>query len=206
MSLRFALQICLLIVAILAYAIFSHSKQSTFVGGLDEESIQKPLDCNLVELKPSSDDDDLESRMIHKRDIYDGLNKLVSSADVDPLITGRLYEHKDHLRSMYSERVGDTNACVPRGEYHKWGLTEFSSSGGPGDVGYDVGPYGLNEYGNSNKATDDGMPPQWNMPSTPIRWYSPHKRDYYGIHGPTPYTEGLFTLNEPDHDPLVGGD
>lgn len=199
--LRFALQILFVIVIVAAYYYYTNYVQSDFT-----PKREHVLDCNLVEVPPSSHDDDLEPRMVHKRDVYEQLSKFVTTADVDPLITGKLYEHKDHLRNVYSERVGDHNACVPRDADHKWGLTEFSSSGGVGDVGYDVGPYGLNEYGNSSAGTDDGIPPEWRLPTTPVRWYSPHKRDYYGENGPTPYTEGLYKLNEADHDPLVGDD
>ncbi len=126
--------------------------------------------------------------------VYEELNRLYSTADVDPLITGGLYAHNDFVRDVYAERTSHGNV---------YGLTEYSSSGGPGDVGVDIGPYGLAEYGGREIGFDDGIPPEWALPSTPVRWYAPKKRDYYGPDGPTPYTVGLYSLQEPDHDPLL---
>ena len=127
--------------------------------------------------------------------VYESLTRLYSTADVDPLITGNLYAHNDFVRNVYAERTSDGDV---------YGLTEYSSSGGPGDVGVDIGPFGLAEYGGREFGFDDGVPEEWNMASTPVRWYAPEKRDYYGPDGPTPYTEGLFPIQEPDHDPQVG--
>lgn len=129
-----------------------------------------------------------------RRSVYAALNRLYSTADVDPLITGRLYEFSDGVRNVYAERTshGDIQ-----------GLTEYNSSGGPGDVGVDVGPFGLDEYGGRVAGFDDGIPEAWRLPSTPVRWYAPRQRDYYGPEGPTVYAEGLYTLSEPDHDPLM---
>jgi len=126
--------------------------------------------------------------------VYEELNRLYSTADVDPLITGGLYAHNDFVRDVYAERTSHGNV---------YGLTEYSSSGGPGDVGVDLGPFGLAEYGGREIGFDDGIPSEWQMPSTPVRWYAPKQRDYYGPEGPTPYTEGLYPVQEPDHDPLM---
>ena len=142
-----------------------------------------------VEARPSSDPDTPE-----RRSVYGALSRLYSTADVDPLVTGQLYAYADGIRNVYAQRTshGDVQ-----------GLTEYSSSGAPGDTGVDVGPYGLDEYGGSVVGYDDGIPETWRMESTPVRWYGPRQRDYTGPEGATPYSEGLCPLSEPDHDPLV---
>jgi hypothetical protein len=115
---------------------------------------------------------------------------LYSTTDIDPLITGQLFA--DRPRHEYASRVG-------RGYGTNYGLSEFSSSGLPGQVGVSVGPLEMaDEVGR-----DDGIPETWDMPSTPIQFYRPRRRDYFGVEGPTPYTEGLLPLSEPDHDPLM---
>jgi hypothetical protein len=129
-----------------------------------------------------------------RRSVHAALSRLYSTADVDPLITGQVYTHTDGIRNVYAERTS-------HGDVH--GLTEYSSSGGPGDVGVDVGPFGLAEYGGKEIGFDDGIPAPYTLPSTPIRWYGPKQRDYYGPEGPTVYSEGLYSLTEPDHDPLM---
>ena len=129
-----------------------------------------------------------------RRSVYAALNRLYSTADADPIITGNLYAWSDGVRNVYAERTS-------HGDVH--GLTEYSSSGGPGDVGVDVGPYGLAEYGGKQIGYDDGIPEDYALPSTPVRWYGPRQRDYYGVEGPTVYAEGLYTISEPDHDPLM---
>lgn len=129
-----------------------------------------------------------------RRSVYSALSRLYSTADADPLITGQLYGFSDGVRNVYAERTshGDIR-----------GLTEYSSSGGVGDVGIDIGPFGLDEYGGRAAGFDDGIPGPWALPSTPVRWYAPKQRDYYGPEGPTVYSEGLYSLWEPDHDPRV---
>jgi len=123
------------------------------------------------------------------------LGRLYSTADVDPLVTGQLYGHADNMRNVYAQRTSLGNT---------WGLTEYSSSGGTGDVGVDIGPDGLAEYGARHQiGYDDGIPEAWALPATPVRWYRPAQRDYYGPEGPTVYSENLFNLTEPDHDVLV---
>jgi len=125
-----------------------------------------------------------------------------SSADHDPIITGQLYADRD--RCVYASRTSLNDV---------YGLQEYSSSGLPGDVGVDVGPIGLavGPSGTSSgtlpgtgvvSGADDGIPANWAFPSTPLKWYRPRQRDYYGPAGPTPYSEGVFALTEPDHDPL----
>lgn len=129
-----------------------------------------------------------------RRSVYSALNRLYSTADVDPLITGHLYGYADDVRNVYSERTS-------HGDVH--GLTEYSSAGGVGDVGVDIGPYGLDEYGGKQIGYDDGIPAPWAFPSTPVRWYAPNREDYYGLEGPTPFATALYELRVPDHDPLV---
>jgi len=129
-----------------------------------------------------------------RRSVHAAVSRLYSTADVDPLVTGQLYGHADDVRPVYAQRTS-------HGDVH--GLTEYSSSGGPGDLGVDVGPWGLEEYGGKQIGFDDGIPATWALPSTPVRWYRPKQRDFYGPESPTVYSEGLFSLFEPDHDPLV---
>jgi hypothetical protein len=119
---------------------------------------------------------------------------LYSTAEVDPLVTGQLYAHAENMRPVYSQRTTHANTH---------GLTEFSSSGSPGDVGVDAGPFGMAEYGGATIGGDDGIPEAYAFPSTPIRWYAPQRRDHFGPEGPTAYAHNLFSLTEPDHDPLV---
>jgi hypothetical protein len=134
--------------------------------------------------------------------VYGAFSRLYSTADVDPLvtrdqevaITGHLYDHSDQLRNVYAERTSHGDV---------WGLTEYSSSGSPGDIGVDQGPFGMAEYGGREIGYDDGIPANWALPSTPPRWYKPLYRDYYGPEGPTVYEVGLTTLTEPDHDSLM---
>jgi len=129
-----------------------------------------------------------------RRSVHAALSRLHSTADVDPLVTGQLYGHADNVRNVYAQRTSHGDV---------WGLTEYSSSGGAGDVGVDEGPFGLEEYGGRQVGYDDGIPEAWALPSTPTRWYRPAMRDYYGPEGPTVYSEGLFSLTVPDHDPLM---
>ena len=130
----------------------------------------------------------------HRRSVHAALGQMYSTADVDPLVTGQLYGHADNVRNIYAQRSALDDS---------WGLVEYSSSGGKGDVGVDEGPFGLAEYGGRQIGFDDGIPEAWALPTTPIRWYEPAQRDYYGSEGPTVYAEGLFNPSEPDHDPLV---
>jgi hypothetical protein len=131
------------------------------------------------------------------RGVYSELGRLYSSADVDPLMTGQAFAYRDYTRPIYDQRTSHGGI---------WGMQEFSSSGNPGDVGVDVGPDGLVEYAGSSGGYDDGIPEQWRLPGTPVRWYKPRQRDYYGPEGPTPYADGVFGLTVADHDPLIGID
>jgi hypothetical protein len=140
-------------------------------------------------------DDDHGCSATSSRSVHAALGRLYSTADVDPLVTGQLYGHADNVRNVYAQRTSLGNA---------WGLTEYSSSGGTGDVGVDIGPNGLAEYGARHQiGYNDGIPEAWALPDTPVRWYRPAQRDYYGPEGPTVYSEDLFNLTEPDHDVLV---
>ena len=148
----------------------------------------------------------------HRKSVYQTLSSMYSTADVDPMITGQAYTYRDNTRPIYDQRTSHGGV---------WGLQEFSSSGNPGDVGTDVGPIGmfpgpeagvtvgpdgLVEYEGAVGTYSDGIPENWNMPSTPIRWYKPRQRDYVGPEGERPYAAGLFQLRSPDHDPKVGED
>ncbi len=118
-----------------------------------------------------------------------------SSADVDPLITGQLYAHRDYTRDVYGARTSHGD---------KFGLSEFSS-GLPGQIGVDQGPFGHEEYGGKIIGYNDGIPENWAFPSTPFRYYRPFRRDYYSVEdgGPRPYTVNMFSLTEPDHEPQI---
>lgn len=141
--------------------------------------------------------------------IYDSLNTLYSTADVDPLIMGQGYEYRDNTRPVYANRT------AVGGE---WGLQEFAPDSTPGAVGVDVGPNMLSEYEGSALGYNDGIPEQWAFPSTPIRWYTPadpasdglpslesRNADYLARAGPAMANgETAYPLWEPDHDPLIG--
>lgn len=109
--------------------------------------------------------------------------------EVDPDITGGIYSHRNNTRTVYSQRIA----------HGAQGLLEYNSSGVSGDVGVSVGPYNEGSVG----GFDDGIPSNWVLPSTPMNYYVPYKSDYYSENGPVPYSEGLYNLFEPDHDPLV---
>ena len=130
-------------------------------------------------------------------EVYKEMSRLYSTADVDPMIVGQQYAYRDNTRYIYDQRTAQGGV---------WGLQEFSSSGGPGDVGVDVGPYGMAEYGGKSGTCDDGIPADWDLPSTPVRWYKPELEDYVGPDGPEVYDKGLYPLNTQDNDPLIGED
>jgi hypothetical protein len=126
--------------------------------------------------------------------------KMHSTIDVDPLVTGQLYENREYMKNTYSSRDydlesvddivwDDVNACHRR-KYGNPPLSEFKSDGS-----ILVEPI--------HSFVDDGIPKQWRLPSTPIKWHKACGEDYYGIEGPMVYTDGLYTLTEPDHLPLV---
>jgi hypothetical protein len=131
-----------------------------------------------------------------------GENRMYSSAEVDPRVTGQLYAGARAAgvgrQFIYGNRVsfGD-----------KWGMREFST-GVPGQTGVDVGPLGMCQYSlnGTPDVFDDGIPPEWMMPSTPPNWYKPKQRDYYNVEtgGPSVYPNNLMPLYEPDHGPLFG--
>jgi hypothetical protein len=45
---------------------------------------------------------------------------------------------------------------------------------------------------------DDGIPENWQLPSTPTNWYVPQGRDYYDVeaNGPGVYKAGLMSLQD----------
>lgn len=117
---------------------------------------------------------------------------LYRTEDVDPLIVGNMYDGaREHSRYVYDAR---------RAHGAPTGLSEYATDSGPGAVGVDIGALGRAD------CYDDGLPAAWVLPSTPVGWYRPERADYYGPEGATPWTEGLYSLYEPDHDPLIGAD
>lgn len=68
----------------------------------------------------------------------------------------------------------------------------------------------INNILSSMNAADDGIPQNWNLPSTPIINYNMNNtainygRDYYSEQGATPFTaDGIAGMFTPDHDPLT---
>ena len=143
--------------------------------------------------------------------------------EVDPIVTGNLYNETNNLRPVYSQRTAfglpswQTQAISTNGNLGyqaSRGLTEFSSSGSSGDVGVTVGPLVYNDLTSIDvgpvvfpSVWDDGIPQEWNFPSTPmLSWYESHipTEDYYGPEGPTVYAlKGINIPFEPDHEPLM---
>jgi hypothetical protein len=138
--------------------------------------------------------DDPQSKGVNQ-----ALSTLFSSEDVDPLVTGQLYNYRNNTRDVYTGRVATGS---------EYGLQQFSSSGSPGDVGVDIGPDSLVEYAGSVGKFDDGIPEAWAFPSTPFRWYRPKKKeDFYGENGPELYDpQTTYPLYVQDNDPLIGED
>ena len=145
---------------------------------------------------------------------------LYTGAEVDPLITGGAYAYRDNIRPIYGARTADGG---------KWGLHDYCSSlpevageqtlldrkcgsieAGPRETGDSkLGVcYDYNGIGDSgcDKCFDDGIPVNWNLPSTPFAWYKPLKMDYYSREGIKPYTDEMYSQTEPDHEPLLGED
>lgn len=129
------------------------------------------------------------------------INRMYSTAEVDPLVTGQLYAGPRAAgtgqRFIYGGRTSHGD---------KWGLHEFST-GVPGQAGVDVGLLGMREYSLDGRPDvfDDGIPENWQLPSTPTNWYVPQGRDYYDVeaNGPGVYKAGLMSLQEPDHEVLL---
>lgn len=115
-----------------------------------------------------------------------------SSAEADPLITGRLYTRARAAgtgrRWVYSERTA-----------HKDGGREFSP-------GVDVGPLGMRAYSidGTPDVFDDGIPENWLLPSTPVTWKAPPGLDFYDVEARQArvYDKHFIPPQEPDHDPL----
>ena len=135
---------------------------------------------------------------IERQSVYQTLNRFYSTADVDPLIVGQLYEFRDDTRDVYAGRTGVGG---------EWGLQEFAVDNQPAMVGVDVGPEALSEYEGSILGYDDGIPAQWAFPSTPYRWYRPRRADYLGQEGPS-LVDGdkAYPIFVPDHEPQIGED
>lgn len=132
----------------------------------------------------------------------EGRNRFSSTSEVDPIVTGQLYAGAraagENRRFVYGQRTSFGNA---------WGMHEYSS-GVPGEAGVDVGPLGMHEYsldGGKPDVFDDGIPADWQMPSTPVSWYLPQGRDYYNVEeqGPSPYKPYILPLTEADHAPKI---
>jgi len=81
----------------------------------------------------------------------------------------------------------------------------------------------INEIQRQRAFADDGVPQNWNLPSTPLLSYAikkdecpteygeylkysiEPKEDYFGVEGPTPYIpNGINNIFIPDHDPKIG--
>ena len=129
-------------------------------------------------------------------------NRMYSTAEVDPLITGQLFSGS---RAAGTGRRWIYGGRTSYGD--KWGMHEFSS-GVPGEAGVDVGLLGMREYSRDGRPDvfDDGIPENWQMPSTPMNWfYVPKERDYYDVEaqGPGVFKEDLMSLQEPDHEVLM---
>jgi len=187
------------------------------------------------------------------------LHKVYYSDQLDPLITGSLYNEWDNRKPIYSQRTaygapvwetqnisqyGVIGYQAPRG------LHEYKSDSYYKDVGvspyiwrdgeltnqtydelaasmrsYDPNLYNdiaKEEYDQNQQrknidnilhsinAADDGIPQNWDLPSTPIINYNMNSiplnygRDYYGEEDATPFTaDGISTMFTPDHDPLM---
>lgn len=134
---------------------------------------------------------------------------LYTGAEVDPVITGGLYAYRDNLRPVYGARTADGDV---------WGLHEYCSSL-PEVAGEQtlIDRHGKEvEYGDEMDSKlnvcygdgcyDDGIPTNWNLPSTPFAWYKPARSDYYSKEGPMAYTKDIYAMSEPDHEPLLGSD
>ena len=134
---------------------------------------------------------------------------LFSGAEVDPVITGGLYAYRDNLRPVYGMRTSDGDT---------WGLHEYCSSlpevageqtlvdEGGEEVDYGDGMDSKLNVCYGDGCYDDGIPNNWNLPSTPIAWYKPTGADYYSKEGPMAYTKDMYALTEPDHEVLMGSD
>ena len=143
---------------------------------------------------PAGHPPSLASDYPHSYTLADG-ERLYHTVEVDPLITGQLYAGARAAgpgrRWIYGSRTayGD-----------KWGLREFST----GQTGVDVG---LRAYSLDGRPEvfDDGIPENWQMPSTPVDWYAPAGRDYYDVEAQQAgvYDKHLLSLQEPDHEVLL---
>ncbi len=139
----------------------------------------------------------------HSYTLADGepSERLYHTVEVDPLITGQLYAGARAAGPGHRWIYGSRTAYGG-----KWGLREFST-GLPGQTGVDVGPLGLREYSPDGRPEvfDDGIPENWQMPSTPVDWYAPAGRDYYDVETQQVgvYDKHLLPLQEPDHDVLL---
>ena len=146
------------------------------------------------------------------------------SDQVDPIVTGNLYQSVNNLRPVYTQRTAfglpkwDTQYASTNGQYGYHAptgqLSEFNSNSATGDVGVTIGPTVYDKLTSINIGPvvfpteyDDGIPSEWNLPSTPmLSYYESHipTEDYYGPEGPTPYSLKGFNIPfEPDHEPLM---
>jgi hypothetical protein len=145
---------------------------------------------------------DASKAIPQRKGTNEALNLFYSSADIDPLIVGQGYAHRDNMRDVYAGRTAINGGSEKPSS--AWGLQEFSSSGLPGDVGVDVGPEAIAEYEGSSLGFNDGIPSEWAFPSTPLRWYRPRREDHYGKDGPAVVDpDKLYPTYVPDHEPYV---
>lgn len=126
-------------------------------------------------------------------------NRMYSTAEVDPIVTGQLFSGP---RAAGTGRRWIYGGRTSHGS--DWGLHEFST-GVPGQAGVDVGLLGMREYSLDGlpDVFDDGIPENWQLPSTPTNWFVPQERDYYDVEAQQSavYKPNLMSLREPDHEP-----
>ena len=152
------------------------------------------------------------------------IERMYYSEQVDPIVTGNLYQNVNNLRPVYTQRTAfglpkwDTQYASANGNYGYKAptgqLSEFNSSGSSGDVGVTVGPLKYDKISSISVGPvvfptnyDDGIPSEWDLPSTPmLSYYESHipTEDYYGPEGPTPYSlKGFRMPFEQDNEPLM---
>jgi hypothetical protein len=72
------------------------------------------------------------------------------------------------------------------------GLSEFSDGD---EVGVSLG---------AEESSNEGIPSNWILPSTPIKWQSGITDDHYGVDGISTGQTDIYSLGIPDHEPYIG--
>lgn len=164
--------------------------------GIMEGPQKRSVAESLTRLYSSEDVDPLvQAYACGSQEVVEGPLIVEASGEVHPDVTGRLYTDPANARYVYTGRTA----------LGKQGLSEFGT-GNSGEVGVDVGPYGLYEYAGKTMGYDDGVPAEWTLPESPIRWYTAQGYDNYGPTGPEPFKDGLSAPYVPDHLKLLGED